>query len=379
MIKSAVRFSGMPDGAGGNNPDPEELERKLRELKEEISTPRTREPTPLERLVAARQAEQRVQRKRDTHVLAVLGLVGVIIVGGGVFAWLRLAPPSRHHHVSAAGSVSVRATASVRATVAVLSTPSAPLITPLQSLTSNGPPAFPFADSPASSWADGADGIIVPAARAHGPYAAAVVRSAYETTRQLLIAGNLNWPTLRGDPPTAFADLLTKQEREQFLTGLRSRALDKDGTEQNTRTWIASFAPGSTQFVTTTVKVHGQMSASVARDSGSEVLRINFDYIFVYAVEQPGNPSNWLRIVVQESGSVDFTQWDDPGGPLEPWYNSGGSTAGDLCGTRDGYIHPDFPQGPPPSVQPSGKPVNPYSLATPSTGPVNGRQPTTGT
>src|SRR5579862_4482926 len=114
----------MPDGAGGNNPDPE-VERKLRELKEEISNPKTREPTPLERLVAAREAEKRVQRKRDTRVLAVLGLVGVVIVGGGVFAWLRFAPPSRHHHASAAASASVRTTASVRATAAALSTASA--------------------------------------------------------------------------------------------------------------------------------------------------------------------------------------------------------------------------------------------------------------
>jgi hypothetical protein len=373
MIKTDVRFSGMPDRAGGNNPDPEELDRKRRELNKEISTPKTGELTPLERLVAARQVERRAQRKRDTRVLAVLGLVAVIIVGGGVFAWLRLAPPSRHHRVSAAARVSVRTATSV------LSTPSAPLITPLQSLTSNGPPAFPFAGSPANAWADGTDGIIIPAARPHGPYAEAVVRTAYETTRQLLIAGNLNWPTLRGGPPTAFADLLTKQQREQFLAGLRSTALYKDGTEQNTRAWIASFAPGSTQFVTTIVKVHGQMSASLARDSGSEVLRINFDYLFVYAVEQPGNPSNWLRIVVQAAGSVDFAQWDDPGGPLEAWYNNGGSTSGGLCGVRDGYIHPDYPQGPPPSVQPSGKPVNAYSLATPSSGPVNSCQATTGT
>jgi hypothetical protein len=373
MIKTAVRFSGMPDRAGGNNPDPEDLDRKRRELNEGTSTPKTGDLTPLERLVAARQAEKRVQRKRDTRVLTVLGLVAAIIAGGGVFAWLRLAPPSRHHHVSAARHVSVAPAASV------LTTPQAPLITPLQSLTSNGPPAFPFAGSPANAWADGTAGLAIPAARPHGPYPAAEVRSAYETTRQLLIAGNLNWPTLHGGPPTAFADLLTKQQREQFLAGLRSTALNKDGTEQNTRTWVTSFAPGSTQFVTTVVKVHGRMSASLAKDSGSQVLRINFDYLFTYAVEQSGNPSNWLRIVVQDAGYVDFAQWDDPGGPLEPWYDGGGSTAGGLCGVRDGYIHPDYPQGPPPSVQPSGKPVNPYSLATPSTGPVNSCQATTGT
>ena len=53
------------------------------------------------------------------------------------------------------------------------------------------------------------------------------------------------------------------------------------------------------------------------------------------------------------------------------------STAGAQCSTRDGYIHPDYPSGPPDTVQASGKPVNPYSLATPSAGA--GCQNTTGT
>jgi hypothetical protein len=108
----------------------------------------------------------------------------------------------------------------------------------------NAPPVDPFIGTPANGWADGAAGIIVPAARAHGPYTTAQVRSAYETTRKLLIAGNLDWPTLRGGSPAAFTDLLTKQEQTQFLNGLNNTALDKDGTEKNTRKWVSSFAPG---------------------------------------------------------------------------------------------------------------------------------------
>jgi hypothetical protein len=371
MISSAVRFSGMPDRASGNNPDREELDRKRQELNGKISTSKNEGLSPLELLVAARQAEQRVQRKRDTRVLTLLGLAAAIIVGGGVFAWVRLAPPSRHHHVFAAHQASAVASASV------LTTREAPLITPLQSLTANGPPASPFAGSPASAWADGAAGITIPAARPHGPYTAAEVRSAYETTRELLIAGNLDWPTLHGGPPTAFASLLIEQERARFQAGLHSRALNKAGLEENTRAWVTSFAPGSTQFVTTVIKVHGTMSASLATDSGSEVLRIKVDYLFVFAVQQPGNRANWLRVVVQRYGYVDFAQWDDPGGPLEPFYDVSGLTPGALCGERDGYIHPAFPQGPPPTVQPSGTPVNPYVLATPATTGICAR--TTGT
>jgi len=345
----------MPDGAGGKDPDPEQT--KLNVGPGDTGTDGL---TPLERLVAARQAEKLVQRKRDSRVLTLLVAVVLVVAGGGVYAWLRFAPPSRSHRTSASATLQARTTPKT-------STASSP-----QPLTVN----LAFDGSPAEEWPDGAAGIVIPAARAHGPYAAAQVRSAYQTTRQLLIAANLNWPTLRGGTPTAFADLLTKQQRQQFLAGLHTTALYKDGTEKNTRTWVTSFVPG-TQFVTTVIKVHGTMSASLATDSGSHVLRISFNYLFVYAVEQRGDPGDWMRIVQQQYGTFDFTQWDDPGGPLEPWYSGGSQTSGEICGERDGYVHPDYPDGPPPSVQASGAPQNPYSLATPST--PNGCQAITGT
>jgi hypothetical protein len=322
----------MQDGAGGN-----------------------KQPSPLERLVADHQAEKQAQRKKDSRALAWLALVAVVLVGGGVFAWLRIDPP--RHHASARTTLAATASTAASATL-----------------------ADPFLGSPAEGWADGAAGITIPAATAHGPYTAAQVRSAYETTRKLLIAGNLNWPTLRGGPPTAFADLLTAQQRTTFLAGLHTTALAQDGTEQNTRTWVSSFAPGSTQFVTTVIKVHGTMSASATTESGTKVLRITFDYLFVFAVEPPGHPSEWMRIVQQQYGEVDFAQWDDPSGPLEPWIISNGSgTAGVQCGIRDGYIHPAYAQGPSSGPPASGAPQDPYSLATQSAGPANSCTPVTRT
>ena len=50
----------------------------------------SKEPSPLERLVAAREAEKKAQRKKDTRVLASLAVVALVLVGGGVFTWLRL-------------------------------------------------------------------------------------------------------------------------------------------------------------------------------------------------------------------------------------------------------------------------------------------------
>src|SRR6185369_6611315 len=60
----------------------------------------SKDPSPLERLVAAREAEKKAQRKKDTRVLASLAVVALVLVGGGWFTWLRLfhwPPPSRPH------------------------------------------------------------------------------------------------------------------------------------------------------------------------------------------------------------------------------------------------------------------------------------------
>ena len=84
-----------------------------------------------------------------------------------------------------------------------------------------------------------------------------------------------------------------------------------------------------------------------------------------------------MRIVQQQTGTVDFARYDESGSSFEPWYDIAGSPAGAQCATRDGYIHPDYPSGPPDTVQASGTPVNPYSLATPSG--EAGCQNTTGT
>jgi hypothetical protein len=335
----------MPDRAGGN-----------------------KDLSPLERLVAAREAEKKAQRKKDTRVLASLVLVAVVLVGGGVFAWLRFAPPSRHH---------ARALAATKPAATARPAPTVSLPRLTSPVDANRPPADPFSGTPADHWADGAAGITIPVARAHGPYTAAQVRSAYETTRALLIAGNLDWPTLRGGAPKAFEKLLIKSELKEFLAGLHSTKVDKSGGNENSRAWITTFAPGSTKFVTTVVKVHGTMKASVVTESGGPVLRITVDYLFVYAVQSPGDPAGWMRVVQQQSGTVDFARWDAQGSSFEPWYNMAGSPSGVQCSAHDGYIHPDYPSGPPDTVQASGTPVNPYSLATRA--PGGGCRPTTGT
>ena len=360
----------MSEESGGPPPGENEIDRRLRELTEEISgTGRIREPSAAER---AKAAKKRPVKRRGGRAVA-WSVSAVVLAGAVFFAW---------HQVSGSGAGGPNDTQVVtngpvpRTSASPKSespTSAPPVVRPLA-----GPPADPFAGTPADQWADGAAGITLPSAVSHGPFTASEVAAAYATTRKLLTAQNLDRTTLLGGSPTAFADVLTAQQRAQFIAGLDKIGLSKQGYALSTRGWVASFAPGTTTLIGTVIKAHGTMSARSATDDGRTVLDINVDYRFVYAIEPPHAPADWMRVVGQVSGYVEFDDWQDPGGPIQPWDVSAyPAEAGARCGMTDGYDHPDYPGGPPLKVQPTGPAVNPYSMSNP---PVTGLcQRTTGT
>ena len=234
-----------------------------------------------------------------------------------------------------------------------------------------GPPADPFAGTPADAWADGPAGIVLPAARPVGRFTAAQVELAYQTTRKLLIAADLDQQTLLGAPPTAFADLLTSTQRTTFLGGLNKVGLDSRGYPLSTRSWIMSFMPGDAQLIGGVIKVHGAMRAVAVRGSGgSDQLDIRLDYLFVYPVEPPHRPASWMRVVDEAQWTVRFANWQGSATTLTPWVDDGGSVSGALCGTADGYQHPDYPNEPEaqPGASPTGAPVDPYVMGQPVSG-----------
>ncbi len=347
----------MPEGTSGQgNPPEDELDRKLRELTENrLGEARFIELTAAERAQRAARyhkqvrREQRQQRRRAQRGRLLTGVIVVIILAAiGSLVW------SRFGH-SQPGTAAGGSSAAGPGTGA--------------------PPADPFVGSEAGTWADGAAGITVPAAKPVGSFTAAQVQNAYATTRKLLIAANLDQQTLNGGAPTAFADLLIKQQRDTFLAGLNTKGVNKGGYPLSTRKWVASFAPGSTQFIGNVIKVHGTMSAHSAKEAGGTVLAVQVDYLFAYAVEPPGRPSDWMRVIDHQYGNVNFAQWDDPGGPLEPADQTIIGNAGIMCGTADGYIHPAYPSLRSAGATESGPAVNPYSSATsvPGGGAVCGR------
>lgn len=223
--------------------------------------------------------------------------------------------------------------------------------------------AAPFRGTPAQSWPNGAAGIVIPDPPAPGslfPYTSAQITAAYQTTKQMLVAADLNGPTLAGGPPDAFASLLTSRQRSIFLGGLGNRGTTS--TTSSTRSWVTSFSRG-TRLAGTLIKVHGSMSASLGSNQGSSVLVIHADYLFVYPVTWRGEASTLMRIVSQDVVNVQFGTFTDPGGPLQAWWQAAGSAeAGVRCDVHDGFVHPDFPGAPPDRARPKGPAINPYGL-----------------
>ena len=369
----------MPDEATMPPPAEDEFDRALRELTEKpAGAARFHEPSAAERAAAAaRQAEQARQQARQTRAVrrqfrrrqagkVLAWSAAIVLVAGGVglgwrhFGGLAKGTPNDTGLVTN-GAVPA---SSAAAAGSASSAPGGALSGGIPA--DGGPPADPFASTAAAHWANGAAGIVLPVPEPTRSFTAAQVDAAYETTRNLLIAQNLDRATLLGGAPSAYANLLDPKQRTQFTAALDKVGMAKDGSPLSSRAWVASFAPGTTALVGSVIKVHGTMRATEATDQGSQVLDIHVNYRFVYAVEPPHAPQDWMRVVGQVAGYIEFTNWDSSGGTLLPWVVSAlPAEAGGRCAMADGYIHPDYTNGPPDKVQPNGKPIDPYSMTIP--------------
>lgn len=310
-----------------------------------------------------RKAQRKAKRRRLIHRTA-WALSIVVLAGACVFAYVRLHPASGPGGTDDTQVVTNGAVPKISAT-------------PVSPLTVSGPPADPFAGTPADKWANGAAGITIPAAKAHGRYPAAQVESAYQTTKKMLIAAALDKQTLNGGAPTVFARLLTQQQRSDFDGRLNKIGAAKDGSDLSSRAAVISFAPGTTKLIGSAIKVHGGMQAKATTDEhGQPVLEVDVNYLFAYATEPPKAPAEWMRIVAHYNGPVQFGDWSEADSPFEPWWETGPAVAGARCDIHDGFVHPEYPSGATDTVQPSGPAVNPYALAGK---PSQGCGATTGT
>jgi hypothetical protein len=215
------------------------------------------------------------------------------------------------------------------------------------------PPSDPFAGSPAAGFADGEKGIVLPQARALGGLSRAQVSAALRRVRRLVVAARLAPETVRGKKPDAFIKLLDARQRAFFVAHL-----DKGGRKSNTRGWLFSLKPGTADLTTETVKADGEttLAARHGKD-GLGGVTITADYLFVHAVNRPGDPATVKRLVEHYKGR--FFAFLMNGRLVVRLDRSSAGTAGASCGVDDGFIHPQFADDAQ-KVRPTGAPVDPY-------------------
>ncbi|MET9831271.1 hypothetical protein ABZ078_18660 [Streptomyces sp. NPDC006385] len=219
--------------------------------------------------------------------------------------------------------------------------------------------ARPFAGSPAERWADGADAIEVPKAKALRGVSAARIETALRLTKEFLVASNLDRDVLYGaEPKTALGllDPLAKDYLAQLRAGLRRPTVENDPKWYFTR-----FDPDEVELVGTEVKVRGRMTVEPDGDQEGRVL-VRADYTFVYPVAKAGGGNEVTRTIVRRAVEVDVVD------PAEyrategrVWLLDLSSEIGnDLCRKGDGFIHPRFQADLRADPGPSGDAVDPY-------------------
>jgi hypothetical protein len=223
----------------------------------------------------------------------------------------------------------------------------------------------PFAGSSAEKFGDGPDAIVPPRATRVGRYSARDVAYAYRVTKRILVAAYLDRPTLLGGKPVAYASALDPDQRKDFL-----KRLDHKDPDENSRSWVTSFAKGEAELVGDVIKVKGAMSAKEGKDKdGNPELQIDFAYRFVYAVRKPGTDVI-TRVMTYDKARVSFWR-ESPGARLRHWLGDSEEawTAGIQC-IWDGYVHPLYPGMEDKGALAQGPTEDPFADSTPSGRPT---------
>ncbi|WP_326699296.1 hypothetical protein OG909_19535 [Streptomyces sp. NBC_01754] len=218
----------------------------------------------------------------------------------------------------------------------------------------------PFRGSPALRWADGAEGIEVPAATAVGGLDREQVAFALRTTKQFLVEANFDPATLRGEWPgkaLALLDPLQEDALEDVERALREPSRDQDPLTMFTR-----FDPDEARLAGDVVKTRGRMTVE-AGEAGS--VEVHADYTFVYPLVKAGGDEMARTIVRRRLTTVlyDPARYLTTRGRLSVLmtHQNFGNTA---CDVYDGFLHPAFP-GDAPDPAAGGEAVDPYDRGEP--------------
>ncbi|MFB6551648.1 hypothetical protein [Streptomyces sp. NPDC056405] len=224
----------------------------------------------------------------------------------------------------------------------------------------------PFRGSPAERWAEGADAIEIPEAKALSGMSEKDVAFALRRTKELLVAANLDPGVLRGERPDKALAVLDPKQPE-LLPKLR-RSLRAPDEEYDPLKLFTRFDPDETLLVGDVVKVRGRMTLAAGKPG---VVKVNADYTFVYPlVRADGDDGEVARTIVRRVLTLtlnDPERWDVTEGKLlvEKYFSEHGNTA---CGINDGYLHPAFSGDAAGGDPATGPRTDPYDRSKPLTG-----------
>jgi hypothetical protein len=199
--------------------------------------------------------------------------------------------------------------------------------------------SHPFTASPASSWPDGAAGIVPPATTtAINGYTADQVASAIRQVRDVLIASRLDRRILVDHDPSGFLGALAPDARRQL------EPLFASGREAQAQALVSLVAQG-TRLLPVEPKVSGSMTARPGDLPGELVVHTNF--VFVYAFDAPDRIANPMDVLVVVRADVDYilrtgNRWTP--GSQGWWYGAAGGYAYSIAcdAYHKGYLAPAF-------------------------------------
>ncbi|SCD64809.1 hypothetical protein GA0115239_104953 [Streptomyces sp. BpilaLS-43] len=213
----------------------------------------------------------------------------------------------------------------------------------------------PFRGSPALRWADGAQGIEIPEAKAVGGLDRDQVAHALRMTKQLLVEADLDPATLRGERPGKALELLDPLQEgwlEEVERGLREPTRDQDPLTLFTR-----FDPDEARLLGEVVKTRGRMTFEAGKAGSVEV---HADYTFVYPLVKAGGDDVTRTIVRRRMTTAVFdpARWVSTRGKLSV-LRTDQNVGNSACDVYDGFLHPTFP-GDAPGTAPDGSAMDPY-------------------
>ncbi|MFB9461660.1 hypothetical protein [Streptomyces cinereospinus] len=239
-----------------------------------------------------------------------------------------------------------------------------PVSAAASSLPGGGPTLdAPFRGSPATSWAEGADAIVPPAARAASGMSAEQVELALWRTKEFLVAANLDARVRGGGQPARALELLDPKQ-PGMLSDAR-RALRSPDREHDPVALFSRFDPAEVRPAGDVVKVRGRMTFEAGKPGQ---VRVRADYTFVYPMVRAEDGAERVsRTIVRRELTMllsDPARWAATAGKLQAErYDAAFFNVS--CENDGGFLHPSFPTAAPTEAPPTGEAHDPYDLGTP--------------